>query len=87
MTATVLERAPADLAGTASAVLNATRQVGALVGAAGAAIAVAACADSAAAMRLGACAGALLSLAGLAGARRIGPRSPASSRQHRLQQP
>jgi len=87
MTATVLERAPADLAGTASAVLNATRQVGALVGAAGAAIAVAACADGAAAMRLGACAGALLSLAGLAGARRIGPRSPALSRQHRLQQP
>ncbi len=78
MTATVLERAPSDLAGTASAVLNATRQVGALAGTAGAAailaIAIGAGGDAGAAMRLGACAAALLSVAGIAGALRIGAR-------------
>ncbi|WP_052262415.1 MFS transporter [Chromobacterium violaceum] len=64
MTATVLESAPPHLSGTASAVLNAVRQTGALVGAAGAALAVGYGADLRHALAIGLSVAALASLSG-----------------------
>ncbi|QND83049.1 putative MFS-type transporter [Chromobacterium vaccinii] len=77
MTATVLESAPPQLSGTASAVLNAIRQTGALVGTAGAALVVGHSADPRQALPLG------LGLAALAtlGAAWAASRIPAAERE------
>ncbi|UTH75357.1 MFS transporter [Chromobacterium sp. IIBBL 290-4] len=64
MTATVLETAPPHLSSTASAVLGAVRQTGALVGTAGAALVIARSADLRHALDIGLSIAALASLSG-----------------------
>ncbi|WP_065202129.1 MFS transporter [Chromobacterium subtsugae] len=71
MTATVLESAPPQMGSTASAVLNAIRQAGALVGTAGAALVAGRCADLGQALLYGMALAALLSLSGALAAGRI----------------
>ncbi|OHX12588.1 hypothetical protein BI347_03020 [Chromobacterium sphagni] len=71
MTATVLESAPPQMGSTASAVLNAIRQTGALVGTAGAALITGRCANLQQALLWGMALAALASLSGALAASRI----------------